>query len=93
VLVGILFLVVLGEGHLILHEVIDFIQAVSQVVGMSFFGVVDMDIRFKVKLKVETMIGEERGKAGSLGGMVIGGELGYGEELGPVVLLVVYVCP
>jgi hypothetical protein len=83
--------VVLGKGHLVLGEVVDFVQAVGQGAGLSFFGVVDADIRFKVELTVETVIREEGGKAGHLGGMVIGGEFGYGEELGPVVLLIVYV--
>jgi hypothetical protein len=59
---------------------------------LSFFGVVDVDVRFKVKLRVETIIGEEGGKAGHLRGMVIGSEFSYGEELGPGVLLVVYIC-
>jgi hypothetical protein len=86
-------LVVLGKGHLILGEVMDFIQVVSQAVGLSFFGVVDMDVRFEVKLGVETIIGEEGRKASHLIGMVIGSEVSYGEELGPVVLLVVYICP
>jgi hypothetical protein len=93
VLIGVLLLAVLGEGHLLLGEVVDFVQVVGQVAGLSFFGVVDADVRFEIKLRVETVIGEEGGKAGRLGGMVIGGEFGYGEELGPVVLLVVYVCP
>jgi hypothetical protein len=93
VLVSILLLVVLGKGHLVLGEVMDFIQVVSQAAGLSFFRVVNMDIRFKVKLRVETVIREEGGKASCLGGMVIGGEFGYGEELGPVVLLIVYICP
>jgi hypothetical protein len=93
VLVSILLMAVLGKGHLVLGKVMDFIQAVSQVVGLTFFRVVNMDIRFKVKLRVETIIGEERGKAGHLGGMVIGSEFSYGEELGPVVLLVVHICP
>jgi hypothetical protein len=92
VLVGILLLAVLGKGHLVLGEVMDFVQAVSQAVGLTLFGVVDADIRFEVKLRVETVIGEERGKAGRLRGMVIGSEFSYGEELGPVVLLVVHVC-
>jgi hypothetical protein len=91
--ISIFLLVVLGEGYLILSEVMDFIQVVGQVVGLSFFGVVDADVRFKVKLRVETVIGEEGGKASHLRGVVIGGEFGYGEELGLVVLLVVYVCP
>jgi hypothetical protein len=86
-------LAVLGKGHLVLGEVVDFVQAVGQAAGLSFFGVVDADIRFEVKLRVETVISEEGGKAGRLGGMVIGGELGYGEELGLVVLLIVYVRP
>jgi hypothetical protein len=93
VLVSIFLLAVLGEGHLILSEVVDFVQSVGQVAALSFFGVVDADIRFEVKLRVETVIGEEGGKAGHLRGVVIGGEFGYGEELGPVVLLVVYICP
>jgi hypothetical protein len=93
VLVGVLLLEVRGEGHLVLGEVGDFVQAVGQVAGLSFFGVIDADVRFEVKLRVETVIGEEGGKAGRLGGVVIGGEFGYGEELGSVVLLVVYVCP
>jgi hypothetical protein len=93
VLISILLLVVLGEGHLILGKGVDFVQAVSQAAGLSFFGVVDTDVRFEVALRVETIIGEEGGKASHLGGMVIGSEFGYGEELGPVVLLVVYVCP
>jgi hypothetical protein len=93
VLVGVFSLAVLGEGHLVLSEVMDFVQVVSQAAGLSFFWVVDADVRFEVKLRVETIIGEEGGKAGRLGGVVIGGEFGYGEELGPVVLLVVYVCP
>jgi hypothetical protein len=93
VLVGILLLVVLGKGYLVLGEVVDFFQAVGQAVGLSFFGVVDADIRFELELRVETIIREEGGKACHLGGMVIGGEFGYGEELGPVVLLIVYVRP
>jgi hypothetical protein len=93
VLVGIFLLAVLGNGYLILSEVMDFVQAVSQVAGLSFFGVVDVDVRFKVKLSMETVIGEEGGQASHLRGMVIGGEFSYGEELGPVVLLVVYVYP
>jgi hypothetical protein len=93
VLVSILLLVVLGKGHLILGEVVDFFQAVGQVVGLSFFGVVDADIRFKIELRVETVIREEGGKACHLGGMVIGSEFGYGEELGPVVLVIVYIYP
>jgi deferrochelatase/peroxidase EfeB len=92
VLVSVLLLAVLGKGHFILREVVDFVQAVSQAVGLSFFGVVDTDIRFEVELRVETVIREEGGKAGRLGGMVIGSEFGYGEELGPVVLLIVYIC-
>jgi hypothetical protein len=63
------------------------------VAGLSFFRVVDMDIRFKVELRVETVIGEEGGKASYLGGVVIGSKFSYGEELGPIILLVVYVCP
>jgi hypothetical protein len=93
VLVVIFLLAVLGEGQLVLSEVVDFFQAVGQAAGLSFFGVVDADVRFEVELRVETVIGEEGGKAGHLGGVVIGGEFGYGEELGPVILLVVYVCP
>jgi hypothetical protein len=93
VLISIFLLAVLGKGHLILSEVMDFIQLVGQVVGLSFFTVVDADIRFKVELRVETIIGEEGGKASHLRGVVIGSEFGYGEELGPVVLLVVYICP
>jgi hypothetical protein len=93
VLIGILLLVVLGEGHLILDEVMDFVQMVSQAAGLAFFGVVDADIRFEVKLRVETIIGEEGGQAGHLRGMVIGSELSYGEELAPVILLVVHICP
>jgi hypothetical protein len=93
VLVGVFLLVVLGEGHLVLSEVVDFVQVVGQAAGLSFFGVVNADVRFEVELRVETVIGEEGGKAGRLGGVVIGGEFGYGEELGPVVLLVVYVYP
>jgi hypothetical protein len=92
VLVGILLLVVLGKGHLILGKVMDFVPAVSQVAGLTFFRVVNTDIRFEVKLRVETIIGEERGKASHLGGMVIGSEFSYREELGPVVLLVVHIC-
>jgi hypothetical protein len=92
VLIGVFLLAVLGEGHLVFSKVLDFIQAVSQVVGLSFFGVVNVDIRFKVKLRVETIIGEEGGRASHLGGVVIGSEFGYGEELGLVVLLVVYIC-
>jgi hypothetical protein len=60
-------------------------------VGLSIFRVVDVDVRFEVKLRVETIFGEEGGKAGYLKGVVIGGKFGYGEELGPVVLLVVYI--
>jgi hypothetical protein len=93
VLVSVLLLTVLGKGHLVLGKVVDFIQAVGQAAGLSFFRVVDTDIRFEVELRVETGIREEGGKAGHLGGMVIGGEFGYGEELGPVVLLIVYICP
>jgi hypothetical protein len=63
------------------------------VVGLSFVRVVDVDVRFKVELRVETILGEEGGKAGHLGGVVIGSEFGYGEELGPVILLVVSICP
>jgi hypothetical protein len=59
---------------------------------LSFFGVVNMDIGFQVELRVETVIGEEGGEAGHLRGVVIGSKFSYGEELGPVVLLVVYVC-
>jgi hypothetical protein len=62
------------------------------VAGLSFFRVVDVDVWFEVKLRVETIIGEEGGKASHLGGVVIGSEFGYGEELGPVVLLVVDIC-
>jgi hypothetical protein len=61
-------------------------------VGLSFFGVVNADIRFEVKLRVETIIGEEGGRASCLRGVVIGSKFGYGEELGLVVLLVVYIC-
>jgi hypothetical protein len=93
VFVSILLLAVLGKGHLILGEVMDFFQVVSQAVGLSFFGVVNVDIRFEVKLRVEAVIGEEGGKACCLRGVVIGSKFGYGEELGPVVLLIVYVCP
>jgi hypothetical protein len=93
VLVSVLLVAVLGEGHLVLGEVMDFVQAVSQAAGLTFFGVVDVDIRFEVKLRVETIIGEEGGKAGHLRDMVIGSKRCYGEELGPVVLLVVHICP
>jgi hypothetical protein len=93
VLVSILLLAVLGKGHLVLGKVVDFIQAVGQAAGLSFFGVVDTDIRFEVELRVETIIRKEGGKASRLGGMIIGSEFGYGEELGLVVLLVVYICP
>jgi hypothetical protein len=92
VLVSILLLAVLGKGYLILGEVMDFVQVVSQVAGLTFFRVVNVDIRFEVKLRVETIIGEERGKAGHLGGMVIGSEFSYGEKLGLVILLVVHIC-
>jgi hypothetical protein len=92
VLVGIFLLAVLGEGHLILSEVVDFVQAVGQAAGLSFFGVVKVDVRFEVKLRVETVIGEEGGKASRLRGVVIGSEFGYQEELGPLVMLVVHVC-
>jgi hypothetical protein len=60
---------------------------------LSLFRVVDRDIRFEVKLRVQAIIGEEGGEACHLGGMVIGSKFGYGEELGPVVLLIVYVYP
>jgi hypothetical protein len=93
VLVGVLLLAVLGKAHLVLGEVLDFFQAVGQAVGLSFFGVVDVDIRFEVELRVETVIREEGGKACRLGGMFISSEFGYGEGLGPVVLLIVYVRP
>jgi hypothetical protein len=93
VLVGIFLLVVLGEGYLILSKVMDFIQVVSQAAGLSFFGVVNMDIGFEVELCVESVIGEEGGKASHLRGMVIGSAFSYGKELGPVVLLVVYIYP
>jgi hypothetical protein len=93
VLISILLLAVLGKGHLILAKVMDFVQAVSQAAGLSFFRVVNIDVRFEVELRVETIIGEEGGKAGHLGGMVIGHDFSYTEELGPVVLLVVDVYP
>jgi hypothetical protein len=92
VLVGVLLLAVLGEGHLILGKVMDFVQAVSQAAGLAFFRVVDTDIRFEVKLRVEIIIGEEGGKAGHLGSMVIGSEFSNVEELGLAVLLVVHIC-
>jgi hypothetical protein len=60
---------------------------------LSFFRVVNVDVRFEVELRVETVIREEGGKASHLRGMVIGGNFSYREELGLVVLLVVYICP
>jgi hypothetical protein len=84
-------LAVLGKGYLVHGEVMDFVQAVDQAVGLSFFRVVNADIRFKVELRVETIIREEGGKASYLGGIVIGSEFGYGEELGSVVLFIVHI--
>jgi hypothetical protein len=91
--ISVFLLVVLGKGYLVLSKVMDFIQAVSQAAGLSFFRVVNVDVRFKVKLRVETVIGEEGGKASHLRGVVIGSEFSYRVELGPLVLLVVYICP
>jgi len=93
VVIGIVLVPELDGAHLAAGDFMDKCQPFSCGLGLYFFGEIGADNKLKVISRVKSMVCEERGHAGGVGGLAVGCRLGEEEVVRPVILEVADICP